>query len=47
MSTEHDKLVIKALRTAIFVAWLVVLMMIANVVINATRDCPKCAECTR
>jgi len=50
MSAEHDKLVIKALRTAIFVAWLVMAMMIANVVISAVRSkcsCPVPAESPR
>lgn len=51
VSAEHDKLVIKALRTAIIVAWFVVLTMIANVVIGVVRSskcsCPVPAESAR
>lgn len=41
MSEESDKLVIKTLRTAILLAWIMIVIQVAAFIINTTRDCPK------
>ena len=39
---EHDKLIIRSLRTSIFVAWMIVVTLIASVVIVSCQTCPVC-----
>lgn len=45
VSAESDKLVIKALRTAILVAWFMLASIIVQITIAVTRECPKCPAC--
>lgn len=46
VSAESDKLVIRSLRLAVLSAWFMILVQVANVVINLTRSCPTCPACT-